>query len=349
MKRLAIAITVCLVIEIAIAGVLVSLGRVTVPAQAPSVTNPFAQMDLTGLPPIERYRARDGAELAFRTYKASGDQVAVLIHGSAGSSLDMHRMAMAFQNSNVTVYVPDLRGHGANYPHGDVSYIGQLDDDLADFVRTMRSKTAYSRWTIVGFSSGGGFALRVAGSRQGGEFDRYLLLSPFLKYNAPTERPETPRQATWYSVSVKRIVGISIFNFLGIHWFDGLPVLAFPVPQNIEATTATYSFRMQKSFEPHSDYRGDIRAVSKPMQVFVGGEDELFFPEKFKDVFGRIPVTVLPGMGHSDMVTRPEAIRALVEAFHDGDEETWRSSVPGFPEDGGLSPDVVEQRAIEWR
>jgi pimeloyl-ACP methyl ester carboxylesterase len=80
-----------------------------------------------------------------------------------------------------------------------------------------------------------------------------------------------------------------------------------------------YSFRMQKSFEPHSDYKADIRAVPRPMLVFVGGADELFLPEKFGQVFGAdrldIPVTILPGMGHSDMITKPEAIGAMVRAF----------------------------------
>jgi pimeloyl-ACP methyl ester carboxylesterase len=55
------------------------------------------------------------------------------------------------------------------------------------------------------------------------------------------------------------------------------------------------------------------------MQVFVGGRDELFLPEKFGEVFGaerrEIPVTILPGLGHSDMITKPEAISAVVAAF----------------------------------
>ena len=52
---------------------------------------------------------------------------------------------------------------------------------------------------------------------------------------------------------------------------------------------------------------------------FVGGEDELFLPEKFAEVFGGvrsdIPVTIIPGMGHSDMITKAEAIAAVVNTF----------------------------------
>jgi non-heme chloroperoxidase len=191
---------------------------------------------------------------------------------------------------------------------------------MADFLEMMRPKLPGSRWTLLGFSSGGGFALRIAGSNRGREFDRYILLSPYLKYNAPTARPANAAQNNvWYSVSIKRIVGLSIFNSFGLHGLDGLPVLAFAVPQNIESVTAMYSFRMQKSFAPHADYKADVRAVPRPMLVFVGGADELFLPEKFGQVFGAerpdIPVTILPGMGHSDMITKPEAISAVIKAF----------------------------------
>jgi hypothetical protein len=52
--------------------------------------------------------------------------------------------------------------------------------------------------------------------------------------------------------------------------------------------------------------------------VFVGRSDELLDAEKLKVEFQTqrqdVPVVILPGLGHSDMVTRPEAIRAIVGA-----------------------------------
>ena len=324
-KRLGIGILIYFVALFTVAGMLVGFGNVTQPTALKSVTDPFGRMDLSGLPPITRYKARDGAELSYRFYPGGGAQVAVLIHGSAGSSTDMHRMAEALLQKGVTVYVPDLRGHGANYPHGDISYLGQLDDDMVDFMSAVHPQQKDAQWTLTGFSSGGGFALRIAGSEQGSEFDRFIFISPYLRYNASTVRPASPGQKAspehnaWYSVSMKRIIGLSIFDFFGIHRFDGLPVLAFPVPTGIESTTATYSFRLQKNFEPHSDYKGDIRAIKKPARVFVGGQDELFLPEKFAEVFdgvrSDIPVTIVPGMGHTDMITKPGPIAAVVDTF----------------------------------
>ncbi len=328
-KRIGIGVSINFVALFTVAGMLVGFGHITQPKALKSVTDPFSRMDLSGIPPITRYEARDGAALSYRLYKGEDTQVAVLIHGSAGSSNDMHRMAEALQQRGVTVYVPDLRGHGANYPHGDISYPGQLDDDMADFMKAVHPQYKNAQWTLVGFSSGGGFALRIAGSDPGSDlansFGRFVFLSPYLRYNAPTVRSASPRdkaspeQNTWYSVSVKRIIGLSIFNFFGIHHFDGLPVLAFPVPTGIESTTATYSFRLEENFQPRSDYKADIKAIKKPAQVFVGGQDELYLPEKFAEVFdgvrSDIPVTILPGMGHSDMITKPEPITAVVDTF----------------------------------
>jgi pimeloyl-ACP methyl ester carboxylesterase len=325
LQWLGISALIYLIATLAVAGALVRFSHITQPKPLKSVTDPFANMDLSGLPPVTRYKARDGAQLSYRLYQGASTQVAVLIHGSAGSSYDMHRLAEALLQRGVTVYVPDLRGHGANYPHGDISYLGQLDDDMADFMQAVHPQYQSARWTLVGFSSGGGFALRIAGRDPGKDFDRFVFISPFLRYNAPTVRPASPGEAAspdkniWYSVSIKRIVGLSILNSFGIHHFDGLPVLAFPVPTDIEATTATYSFRLEENFAPRADYKADIQAIQKPAQVFVGGQDELFLPEKFAEVFDQrrsdIPVTIVPGMGHSDMITKPDPIAAIANTF----------------------------------
>ena len=99
-----------------------------------------------------------------------------------------------------------------------------------------------------------------------------------------------------------------------------MPVLAFPVPANIEAATRTYWWRMYRNFGAGDDYLADIRRTVRPMRVFVGGSDELLDAQKLKSEFqsqrSDVPVSIIPGMGHSDMVTHPAAIRAVVAAFN---------------------------------
>jgi non-heme chloroperoxidase len=315
----------------ALAGLII-FGTARPPPAAASITGPFAAIDERDLPELRRYRARDGARLSFRLYPAAGRQVAVLIHGSAGSSPDMHPLATALHRAGVTVLVPDLRGHGANRPHGDIAYVGQLDDDLADFIAAERTAFPDAVWTAIGFSSGAAFMLRVAAKAPlGRKFDQYILVSPYLKYNAPSVRQagdaakrdsssSAPAASpSWAAVSTGRIVGLRILDFLGVRLWDGLPVLAFPVPGNLDEVTRTYSWRLLQNFGAHPDYLADIRAVARPAHVYVGGADELLDAEKLRVEFqsqrGDIPVVILPSLGHADMVIRDEALRAIVAGF----------------------------------
>ena len=324
LKRIVGGICISLLICGAIVGGLIAFGTATPPAVAPAITKPFADIDTQDLPELLRYKARDGALLSYREYRASDKKVAVLLHGSAGSGVDMHPLALALQRAGNTALVPDLRGHGANRPHGDITYVGQLDDDLVDLVTNKKPEFSNSTWTILGFSSGAAFVLRVAAESPAGRLgDRYVLVSPYLRYDAPSVRKLEPGSAapqSWASASVGRIVGLTMLNQWGVHIWDGLPVLAFPVPANIEGTTRTYSWRMQRNFGADDDYLADIRRAVRPMRSFVGGSDELLDAEKLKTEFqsqrSDVPVSIISGMGHSDMVTHPDAIRAVVAAFN---------------------------------
>lgn len=330
MKRMLAWIPLSVLIWGAVVAGLIVFGTAKQPPPAPAITGPFAAIDDHDLPPLRRYQARDGAQLTFREYPGSRRQVAVLIHGSAGSSRDMHPLALVLHDAGVNVLVPDLRGHGWNRPHGDIAYVGQLDDDLTDFIATQKPRFRTSEWTAVGFSSGGGFTLRIAAEASlGQDFDRYILISPYLRHDAPSVRRADSeakrdvsesafRARTWAAVSTGRIIGLTMINFLGVHFWDGLPVLGFPVPTNLDAVTSTYSWRLLQNFGEQKHYLADIGQVHRPMRVFVGRSDELLDAEKLKIEFETqrqdIPVVIFPGLGHSDMVTRPEAIRAIVGA-----------------------------------
>src|SRR5258708_23660530 len=164
-RVLSIVVLLCVTI---LAG-MIAFGTAKAPQRAQSIVDPFRGVDFSDLPPPNRYTARDGATLTYREYRAASPsgagekQVAVLIHGSSDSGLGLHAMAKMLAQAGVTVFVPELRGHGANQPLGDIAYVGQLDDDLADFVQQQRPQHPATRWALAGFSSGGGFALRIDG------------------------------------------------------------------------------------------------------------------------------------------------------------------------------------------
>jgi hypothetical protein len=60
-----------------------------------SVSQAARAVDRSTMPPLERFYARDGTELAYRHYPARGpvsEKIAVLVHGSSGSSVAVHAL-----------------------------------------------------------------------------------------------------------------------------------------------------------------------------------------------------------------------------------------------------------------
>lgn len=279
-------------------------------AGAPTQANP-------NIPVPSHFRARDGASLQYYAYPGAPDKVAVLVHGSAGPGTSMHDLAAALQAAGVTVYVPDIRGHGGSGERGDIAYIGQLDDDLADFVAQLGQPRNGESRTLLGFSAGAGFTIRFAGGPYGTLFDRYVLLSPTTLSNAPTLRPNA---GGWINVAVPRIIAIVWLNRLGIHWFDGFPVISYAVsPEMAKSMTASYSYRLLNNFGAGRQYETYLRNIRRPAVIFVGEADEQVIPDQFAPLLQRlgvnIPVTLVPNMRHTDMIHRPEALRVIVPAI----------------------------------
>src|SRR5258705_6455202 len=109
-----------------------------------------------------------GKPLAYRFYPSQAGKVVLLLHGSAGSSASVHALAKGLARQGAAaVYALDVRGHGASGPRGDVKYIDQLDDDLADLSSWIRARHPGQALLLAGFPATGGLALRMAASPQG--------------------------------------------------------------------------------------------------------------------------------------------------------------------------------------
>ena len=280
-----------------------------------SVASPFRSVDFSKLPSVRYYTDREGLKLAYRRYVAQrSKQIVVLVHGSSASSTSMHPLAAHLRNLDMTVYVPDIRGHGGSGRKGDIDYIGQLEDDMEDFVRqVVKGHDA----VFVGFSSGGGFALRFAAGTRQKLFARYILLSPYTGYDSPTVKPNS---GGWVSVSTPRIIGLSLLGPIGEKLLGHLPVIRYAIdPKTAQYQTAQYSFRLLQNFAPHYNYRSDIATVKQPMLVLVGEKDELFNSHAFHKLFTEIKpdteVTIVPGVGHITLTTEKTGMAAIARAL----------------------------------
>jgi pimeloyl-ACP methyl ester carboxylesterase len=304
--------------------VLVALLAVPVrrPPELPTIRAGAIAIDQSGLPSLSYFQARDGTSLAYRLYPAAdGDtqKIAIVIHGSAGHSTGMNEIAKRLAVEDFTAVAPDIRGHGASGTRGDIGYLGQLDNDLQDLLAELHRQHHDARFSLLGFSSGGGFALRAAAGKLASDFDRVVLLSPYLGFDAPSSR-SAKGSAEWADADVPRIIALQILRRLHFRCCEALPVIAFALRPGAEKfVTTRYSFRLLANFGPPPDPGAAFRRLKMPATIIAGADDELMLSDKYADIVGgiepAIPVKILRGLGHMDMLHASAAIDAISDAF----------------------------------
>ena len=290
----------------------------TQPHELASISASRPGIDVSTLPAVERFQARDGTMLGFRRYPAGSPATgrgAIVIHGSSGSSgSSIHVLSTALAAHGVETWAVDIRGHGTSGTRGDIGYVGQLEDDLADFVAVVRKTDPTVPLTLIGHSAGGGFALRVAGSPNRDLFVRTVLLAPYLGYDAPTNRPNS---GGWASADIPRILGLLVLRKIGIDCCEALPTLAFAVPPNSEKLLVpAYSDRLMRNFATRG-YRSDLAAATKPLTIFSGAADELMLADKYEEaaraIKPSVDVKLIDGVNHIGIVSNSAAVNAIAE------------------------------------
>jgi alpha-beta hydrolase superfamily lysophospholipase len=287
------------------------------PAPLESISTTARAVDRSDMPPLKRFSARDGTVLAYREYPAAtatSDRIAILIHGSSGSSASVHALARALAAKGVTTYAPDIRGHGASGNRGDIGYIGELEDDLEDFVAEIHKAHPNAPLVLIGHSSGGGFALRVAASPIQSLFQRTVLLAPYLGYDATTNRPKS---GGWANADIPRIVALHMLRSLGVTCCQALPAVALAVPAHSEKIqTAVYSYRLVSNFGVKGNYRDDLAAAKGPITIISGAADELMLAANYRAAvadFPTVEVKLLDGVNHMGVVSDVAASAAIAD------------------------------------
>src|SRR3954453_12383806 len=289
------------------------------PPEMKSVSDSSKGIDWSTLPPLERFQARDGTWIGFRHYAANGlatGRGAIFIHGSSGSSGTVnHALTHAIASRGVETWALDIRGHGGSGTRGDIGYVGQLEDDLVDFVAELRKSAPDLPLTLIGHSAGAGFSLRVAATPiMQDMFVRTVLLAPYLGYDAPTNKP---RAGGWANFDLPRFLGLATLRKLGIDCCAQLPVLARAVPaSSAKYRVSTYSDRLTRNFATRG-YRVDLPATTRPITIFGGAEDEMMISDKYAETVQAIKqsvdVRIIDGINHMGIVTNPKAISIVAD------------------------------------
>ncbi len=259
--------------------------------------------DLHGLPLLQKFQARDKQWLSYRIYPSSNTKRAlILLHGSSYHGAYLNEFAQYFSNHSLgTVYVPNVRGHfGSGNHRGDCEYIGQLEDDLIDLINyfNLKDKEIY----LIGHSSGGGLAIRFAGSPYASLIKGFVLLSPVI-LTAPTMRQGTA--GGWAQPHTATILLLSTLNACGITWFNHWSAITFNKPSvYCDGTeTLTYSFNLNSSYHPRIPYQPDIAALKGKYLLLVGSLDEANDPAQFKNVMpDKNTIYVLDAVHHLDIM-----------------------------------------------
>ena len=302
---------------------LILAAMIATPLQRPpemrSVSDSTKGIDWSTLPALERFQARDGTWIGYRHYAPSGPATgggAIFIHGSSGSSGTVnHALTHAIAARGVETWALDIRGHGGSGTRGDIGYVGQLEDDLVDFVAHLRKTAPDLPLTLIGHSAGAGFSLRVAATPiMQDMFVRTVLLAPYLGYDAPTNRPNA---GGWASIDLPRFFGLTALRKLGIDCCSQLPVLALAVPPtSARYLVSTYSDRLMRNFATRG-YRLDLPATTRPVTIFGGAEDEMMISDKYAEavqaVKPSVDVKIIDGINHMGIVTQPKAISVIAD------------------------------------
>jgi alpha-beta hydrolase superfamily lysophospholipase len=263
--------------------------------------------------PPQYYRARDGAQLAYRFYDSKANRILIFVHGSSYHGGGYDDLAQAISAGGFAkVYLPNLRGHYLSGPRsGDVEYIGQLEDDIADLIGFARARGQNGPLILGGHSSGGGFAIRFAGGPHTSLVSGYLLLSPVIPLS-----PVFKRHSGWATADIKRMIRLSILNTFGISAFNGMPTIWFNKPQDLRDGTETlvYSYRLNTSMHPHFKYQHDVAALGDNVLVLIGSEDQQNFADAYAPLTKRFDpkarVVVLPGVDHLGIMNNPAMVDA---------------------------------------
>lgn len=256
---------------------------------------------------------RDGYQLQVRQYSNGEGPLTILLHGSGWNGLQFSDLALKLPGR---VLVPDLRGHGAlPGTRGDVDYIGQFEDDLADLIAARVNPG--QKVVLIGHSSGGGLVVRFAGGRHGPLIDAAVLLAPFLHHQAPTMRANA---GGWSQPLLRRLIALSMLNAVGITAWNHLTVIQFNMPAKVldgplgHLATTSYSYRLNKSFAPRHDYLKDINSLPSFL-VVAGTADEAFVASAYKPLMqGATSLgqyQMVAGTGHLDLVDAPETLDAI--------------------------------------
>lgn len=262
----------------------------------------------------------DGTVLDCRRFVSDAADSIVFVHGASGFSSQLNKSSGLLRDATgMEVFAIDLRGHGnSSGARGDLEYVGQYEDDLANVITAVREMKPTGRIILAGHSMGGGIVQRYAMREEFPVVEGYILFTPAMGMGLPTKFGINDNPSV--KIHLPRIIGLRMLNLVGIRQFNHEKVVFLQFPQ-FESHLNSYTFNAVASMLP-SDYKSALKAIDKPLLVFLGGSDSLsqFDPAVIAEAvttYSNGEVMILDEEGHH-VHNNPEAIARVAAWIEKG-------------------------------
>jgi pimeloyl-ACP methyl ester carboxylesterase len=237
----------------------------------------------------------------------------LLLHGGLGS-IDLFEPGFPILAQHRQVIAVDLHGHGRTaLANRAMSFI-----DMGDDMATILAKLSYKEVDVMGYSLGGGVALRLAVQHPASVRRLVLVSTPFAQAGFYPEM--LPMQAQLGAAIAESMKETPIYKSY---------IAAAPKPEDFPKLLDRIGELMRTAY----DWSGDVKKLSMPVML-VYGDSDMISPEhivQFYQLLGgglkdagwmrehmsRNRLAILPDLTHYEMSAAPQLARTVLP-FLDG-------------------------------
>lgn len=129
------------------------------------------------------FLGQDGLRLNYRHWDCENAQkVVCIVHGLGEHSGRYAHVAAAFNQSGISVYAMDIRGHGRSHgKRGHSKNYGLLMGDIEEFLKTARAEYTDLPLYLYGHSMGGNLVANYMIRMNTNELSGFILTSPWFR------------------------------------------------------------------------------------------------------------------------------------------------------------------------
>jgi len=281
------------------------------------------------------FLARDGEMLAYDDYQLGNDRpIVIFLHGSTYNARRYANLAKKLNGDNYGACLLNWRGHGGSQGRvGSVDYIGQLEDDLADFIHHLKTVT-HQDLIIAGHSAGAIICLRYINKYGCNDIAGVSFIAPAI--NGPLETVRYPHaSASWqYRLSYFRaskpvlpvppnilqyapsLNSLAFFGAKLLPFLRHRTILTFPASERmakLEGRVLNYSYNLMLSCDIN-DYPAAFNKITVPTLLLCGANDEVVHPQLLSTIFNwHLPPSIVKEIIELENVNHIQVNNAAVK------------------------------------